>query len=115
MPALTRASRANDSKLTESTPWLRRFAAPAGGYVEPSRTLSPTSTRIGSPMLPIIEKHGPGWNTRDDRQPVYPISRYAARLPKASQGPPGRTSHAPDGSPPETTSLPALDRSGKGC
>src|SRR3990172_9220185 len=87
MPALTRASRANDSKLTESTPWLRRLAAPAGGYVEPSRTLSPTSTRIGSPMLPIIEKHDPGFKLRDDRKPLYPFSPHATEAHPASRRP----------------------------
>jgi hypothetical protein len=33
-------------------------------YVEPSRTPSSTSTKIGSPMLPIIEKTGPGIRPR---------------------------------------------------
>src|SRR4030067_3720884 len=77
MPARTRASRGKDSKLTESTPWLY----PAGGYVEPSRTLSPTSTRIGSPMLPIIEKHGPGPDSSGMTDGHYTTSRPMTRAP----------------------------------
>ncbi len=56
-----RASRVKRSKLT--TMLL--------GCVEPSRTLSPTSTKIGNPMLPIIERFGRGSNVRGHKPEYY--------------------------------------------
>jgi hypothetical protein len=47
-------------KLTESTPWLRRFAAPRKGVCRAKSHPQPHINKNGSPMLPIIENHGPG-------------------------------------------------------
>src|SRR3972149_8023560 len=61
MPARMRPSRGNRSK--HKTVLL--------GGVEPSRTLSPTSTKIGSPMLPIIERFGSGPTAHDHNGGLY--------------------------------------------
>lgn len=72
------------------------------GCVEPSRTLSSTSIRIGSPMLPIIERRGPGLRVRDHSLELYHVwSRKSSPrfgtvvlLPPGPAGDRGRHSEA---------------------
>src|SRR3990172_11650096 len=60
------------------------------GCVEPSRTLSPTSTKIGSPMLPIIERFGSGPAAQDHKGVLYHVwsvlSRTKNRRARRSAG-----------------------------
>ena len=58
------------------------------GCVEPSRTLSPTSTETGSPMLPVIERFGLGAEAHDhDGRTIPCFARVVeARLPRDASG-----------------------------